>query len=413
MPARRSDTKSYRLVDIGRRYLRVGAGGVDTAYGRRLIVNTNAVAAVFFVAILAHAVILISPPVDMPQAAAVALLTALSLIAVPWLNARGRHRVAPLLAIGISIAGLLAEIVFFDGVALSLHFNFLLIAGLAVIFVGLDKPLRLAAVLSLNLSLFLLCETGVIANINRTVVIGDDAVRLLRFTTILSVVITVSVFLVLSERTARRSETALERLAATDSLTGIPNRMSFINATRREIARTERTGESLALMVMDIDYFKRINDTHGHPVGDDVLRIVGQGLASLLRSQDLVARVGGEEFAICCSGTEGQSLLELCERIRRHFGESVVRTYRGDVSLTVSIGVAEREPGEPYEALFARADAALYASKRGGRNQVTAAAVAAQPVVQERSSAAGGGGASPAPGPNNFSRIVPGVCRVL
>ncbi len=389
MPARRSDTKSYRLVDIGRRYLRVGAGGVDTAYGRRLIVNTNAVAAVFFVAILAHAVILISPPVDMPQAAAVALLTALSLIAVPWLNARGRHRVAPLLAIGISIAGLLAEIVFFDGVALSLHFNFLLIAGLAVIFVGLDKPLRLGAVLSLNLLLFLLSETGVIANINRTVVIGDDAVRLLRFTTILSVVITVSVFLVLSERTARRSETALERLAATDSLTGIPNRMSFINAARREIARTERAGESLALMVMDIDYFKRINDTHGHPVGDDVLRIVGQGLASLLRSQDLVARVGGEEFAICCSGTEGQSLLELCERIRRHFGESVVRTYRGDVSLTVSIGVAEREPGEPYEALFARADAALYASKRGGRNQVTAAAVAAQPVVQERNSAAG------------------------
>jgi diguanylate cyclase (GGDEF)-like protein len=389
MPARRPDTKSYRLVDLGRRYLRIGAGGVDTAYGRRLIVNTNAVAAVFFVAILAHALILISPPVDMPQAAAVALLTALSLIAVPWLNARGRHRVAPLLAIGISIAGLLAEIVFFDGVALSLHFNFLLIAGLAVIFVGLDKPLRLGAVLSLNLLLFLLCETGVIANINRTVVIGDDAVRLLRFTTILSVVITVSVFLVLSERTARRSETALERLAATDSLTGIPNRMSFINATRREIARTERAGESLALMVMDIDYFKRINDTHGHPVGDDVLRIVGQGLASLLRSQDLVARVGGEEFAICCSGTEGQSLLELCERIRRHFGESVVRTYRGDVSLTVSIGVAEREPGEPYEALFARADAALYASKRGGRNQVTAAAVAAQPVVQERSSAAG------------------------
>ena len=389
MPARRPDTKSYRLVDLGRRYLRIGAGGVDTAYGRRLIVNTNAVAAVFFVAILAHALILISPPVDMPQAAAVALLTALSLIAVPWLNARGRHRVAPLLAIGISIAGLLAEIVFFDGVALSLHFNFLLIAGLAVIFVGLDKPLRLGAVLSLNLLLFLLCETGVIANINRTVVIGDDAVRLLRFTTILSVVITVSVFLVLSERTARRSETALERLAATDSLTGIPNRMSFINATRREIARTERAGESLALMVMDIDYFKRINDTHGHPVGDDVLRIVGQGLASLLRSQDLVARVGGEEFAICCSGTEGQSLLELCERIRRHFGESVVRTYRGDVSLTVSIGVAEREPGEPYEALFARADAALYASKRGGRNQVTAAAAAAQPVVQERSSAAG------------------------
>lgn len=389
MPARRPDTKSYRLVDLGRRYLRIGAGGVDTAYGRRLIVNTNAVAAVFFVAILAHALILISPPVDMPQAAAVALLTALSLIAVPWLNARGRHRVAPLLAIGISIAGLLAEIVFFDGVALSLHFNFLLIAGLAVIFVGLDKPLRLGAVLSLNLLLFLLCETGVIANINRTVVIGDDAVRLLRYTTILSVVITVSVFLVLSERTARRSETALERLAATDSLTGIPNRMSFINATRREIARTERAGESLALMVMDIDYFKRINDTHGHPVGDDVLRIVGQGLASLLRSQDLVARVGGEEFAICCSGTEGQSLLELCERIRRHFGESVVRTYRGDVSLTVSIGVAEREPGEPYEALFARADAALYASKRGGRNQVTAAAVAAQPVVQERNSAAG------------------------
>ncbi len=389
MPARRPDTKSYRLVDLGRRYLRIGAGGVDTAYGRRLIVNTNAVAAVFFVAILAHAVILISPPVDMPQAAAVALLTALSLIAVPWLNARGRHRVAPLLAIGISIAGLLAEIVFFDGVALSLHFNFLLIAGLAVIFVGLDKPLRLGAVLSLNLLLFLLCETGMIANINRTVVIGDDAVRLLRFTTILSVVITVSVFLVLSERTARRSETALERLAATDSLTGIPNRMSFINATRREIARTERAGESLALMVMDIDYFKRINDTHGHPVGDDVLRIVGQGLASLLRSQDLVARVGGEEFAICCSGTEGQSLMELCERIRRHFGESVVRTYRGDVSLTVSIGVAEREPGEPYEALFARADAALYASKRGGRNQVTAAAVAAQPVVQERNSAAG------------------------
>jgi diguanylate cyclase len=160
--------------------------------------------------------------------------------------------------------------------------------------------------------------------------------------------------------------------ALTDPLTGLANRRSFDMALRRIAARVGTS--SLAHLVMaDIDHFKRVNDVHGHDVGDEVLRIVGEVLLAHVRRDNLVARVGGDEFGIVLPGTSPHNAAGIATRLcallasRRLFvrGQPEV-TER----FTLSIGVAAAHAGESSGRWFARADAALYEAKRGGRNRV-------------------------------------------
>jgi diguanylate cyclase (GGDEF)-like protein len=131
-------------------------------------------------------------------------------------------------------------------------------------------------------------------------------------------------------------------------------------------------------MMLDVDHFKRINDRHGHHVGDQVLRILAERCRSALRSVDVLGRYGGEEFAILLPGsTQHNAASILAERIRNRVAEEPIRTEAGAVKVTVSVGVAEldeemRNPGD----LFKRADAALYEAKQAGRNRVVEDAVA-------------------------------------
>jgi diguanylate cyclase (GGDEF)-like protein len=163
---------------------------------------------------------------------------------------------------------------------------------------------------------------------------------------------------------------ALRRSAETDELTGIANRRTFDETLAREIDRAERSGEELSLVLFDIDHFKTLNDTHGHQLGDVVLRRAAQSLAEGARPYDVVCRYGGEEFAVVLPRTGRTDAAPVAERLRRR-----VLGAEGQPAVTLSAGVATY-PSDAASgaALVAQADAALYASKAAGRDRLTSCA---------------------------------------
>ena len=162
---------------------------------------------------------------------------------------------------------------------------------------------------------------------------------------------------------------AMERMASTDALTGIANRRTFEATAERELARAARNNEPVALVLVDIDNFKRLNDTYGHREGDKVLRKVAEVLQATCRSFDTPARYGGEEFAIVLPGCDLRAAVEAAERMRR-----AVASVDHEARVTVSAGVAVHpRNGADVDALVRSADAALYESKRSGRDRVSAA----------------------------------------
>ena len=168
-----------------------------------------------------------------------------------------------------------------------------------------------------------------------------------------------------------RGVAVLVRRSAEDALTGLPNRRAFEEALAREVARARRVRAPLGLVALDVDHFKRVNDTHGHAAGDAVLREVAARIAAAARAGDLVARIGGEEFAALLGGADLSAAAEAAERIRARVREAPVAVAAGlALAVTVSAGVAALEPGEDGAALLARADARLYEAKRAGRDRV-------------------------------------------
>ncbi|MCF0015565.1 diguanylate cyclase [Pseudomonas stutzeri] len=163
----------------------------------------------------------------------------------------------------------------------------------------------------------------------------------------------------------------LAQLANTDVLTGVSSRRAFLAGLEAELARARRHNESLSLLMLDIDHFKRVNGVHGHPIGDAVLKQFSETCAGMLRAHDLFGRLGGEEFAIVLPHTDTEGARCVAEKIRTAVAQTPMPTAAGDITVTVSIGLAQMEglPGE-VDQLMARADQALYEAKRGGRNQV-------------------------------------------
>jgi len=166
----------------------------------------------------------------------------------------------------------------------------------------------------------------------------------------------------------------LEELAARDPLTGIFNRRHFIDRAERELERARRGGHRTSVLLIDIDHFKRVNDTHGHEAGDDVLRAVCARLAGGLRDADLLARLGGEELGVLAPETDTASALVVAERLRQSVASGPYAAGEAKLVITVSIGSATTgEADEPLKSLMGRADKALYAAKAGGRNRVVEA----------------------------------------
>jgi diguanylate cyclase (GGDEF)-like protein len=156
-----------------------------------------------------------------------------------------------------------------------------------------------------------------------------------------------------------------------DHLTGAPSRRAFFAFAERERQRALRKSVPLSLLLFDVDYFKRINDTHGHAVGDKVLVEIVERAGTVLRSRDGCGRLGGEEFGVLLPDTPADVALQVAERLRAALQQH--GTGDAKVAYTVSIGIATLEIGETIAGLLSRADLALYAAKAAGRNRVLAA----------------------------------------
>lgn len=166
----------------------------------------------------------------------------------------------------------------------------------------------------------------------------------------------------------------IERLALYDALTGVPNRRALLDTLDREAANASRANAALAFFLLDIDHFKRVNDTHGHPVGDEVLKAVAAAVAGAIRAGDSCGRYGGEEFGGVLPATDEPGALAVGDKIRRAIEETNVLTDAGVLRVTASVGIACLGSGEKTEHLVKRCDRALYEAKKGGRNRVEAAA---------------------------------------
>ena len=170
--------------------------------------------------------------------------------------------------------------------------------------------------------------------------------------------------------TLRERNEELERLSASDSLTGLSNRRILTQRMSEELLRAQRQSHSFAVLMLDVDHFKKYNDAYGHPAGDEVLKKVANVLRSCTRAGDCTARYGGEEFAVLLSGKSGDTALQLAERIR----ERVAAEDFVGGKVTISGGIAEfPHHGHTAEAVISSADEALYEAKRQGRNRVVCA----------------------------------------
>ena len=172
----------------------------------------------------------------------------------------------------------------------------------------------------------------------------------------------------------RHGREELERLSVTDGLTGLYNRNHLMETITKEVARSDRQEEPFAAMMIDLDHFKKYNDTHGHLGGDKILVKMSAIFSDCIREVDYAARYGGEEFLILLPGTDLEGGVEVAERIRNRLADTKLDDEKKKVGITLSIGVAEfPQHGDTAEAIIAAADAALYQAKRRGRNRVARA----------------------------------------
>lgn len=164
----------------------------------------------------------------------------------------------------------------------------------------------------------------------------------------------------------------MERLTRLDGLTGLFNRNTFVELTRSELDRAQRQGSATTILLLDLDHFKRVNDTWGHPAGDAVLRHVATLAASAVRSTDLVGRLGGEEFIVLLPNTAVTAAHTLAEKLRQRIQTCPLQWEQVEISITASIGLAGTTAQEKrdFDELYSQADKALYQAKQRGRNRV-------------------------------------------
>jgi diguanylate cyclase len=180
-----------------------------------------------------------------------------------------------------------------------------------------------------------------------------------------------------SHREVSRLQSELKRArdeASLDPLSGILNRRGFDAEIRRICAAAAQHGSPFSVVMIDIDHFKRVNDTYGHPFGDQVIRAVGEMLSQLTQRKDVAARYGGEEFALLLPETAANGAHDVAERLRSAIARGHIKRGNGGEpvgNITVSAGVAQYVRGEDPMSVVARADRALYVSKQSGRNRVT------------------------------------------
>lgn len=196
----------------------------------------------------------------------------------------------------------------------------------------------------------------------------EQQYRVTLFFLILSAVLTIcSIALYVKQK---RVNEIIYQQAITDELTQIHNRRSIFTILKKEMERARRHSRSLSIVSFDIDHFKKINDTHGHQVGDRVLTLVTQLAAESLRSEDDIGRIGGEEYMAVLPDTGIDAAFNVAERLRNVIADHDYSTIHPDLTVTISLGVTEYlGEDDKQESIYLRSDEALYAAKSSGRNQ--------------------------------------------
>ena len=184
---------------------------------------------------------------------------------------------------------------------------------------------------------------------------------------VFNILIAFSYVLMLSERL----NTQLQNMADTDVLTGLLSRRAFIDRMKRILSRAQYNNTALSFLVLDIDNFKNINDTYGHFTGDELLKKYADVMKGCFRTEDIIGRLGGEEFAIAISNIDNTVAVKVAERLRSEIENVSILCNDAPVSTTISIGIADlHENIDGYETLFREADTALYRAKNMGRNRI-------------------------------------------
>lgn len=197
-------------------------------------------------------------------------------------------------------------------------------------------------------------------------------------------------------------ELELRQIASVDALTGVATRRAWMDAANRELARARRTGHPFSVLLLDIDHFKEVNDTHGHPAGDEVLKAVAATATAESRQADVVGRLGGEEFALLISNTDRAAGLTQAERLRAAIQALTVPIEGRTLTVTASFGLADfMGRDDTVETLLSRADLSLYRAKRTGRNRVVAAGAPADgpPTATAEDPSTANPASGPASGP--------------
>lgn len=242
---------------------------------------------------------------------------------------------------------------------------FLLVGGAALAWDGMG-PIALALAASLSY-----------ATIGLLVALGDPAADVLGLTSLSWLAFTVAALLLLAYvgtiagRAQRQAREAALRLSRYDALTGLYNRGAFFAAVDREIKRVERTGRGFCVLMLDLDDLKPVNDTFGHPAGDQLLRAITEVVLRTVRATDLAGRYGGDEFVVLLPETDAEGAFVVAEKLRRDVSSLAVRVQDRSVRTSVSLGlVTYPDDGRTIEELLSAADAAMYEAKRRGKNQI-------------------------------------------
>lgn len=290
-----------------------------------------------------------------------------------------RYWIPAFLAIAIIANSYIFGILFFES-KIRILINFVLFAGIhamcaRALFIRIEQPLRTAYWLAA-------ASTGIICLVamarlfsvlitpasetNMFAATGMNPLVLL-FCSLAQMSMSFAFMLMINYTLAHQ----LNTLATTDGLTGLWNRRSLEIQANRQLTHSNRSGETLSIMMIDVDHFKRINDQYGHQAGDEVLRRLAHLMQSMVRGNDYLARYGGEEFCILLPATTEAQAFVMAERLRRLYAELIVPWQHHALRGTISIGIADSDNGAAdIPSLIAQADLALYDAKHQGRDQV-------------------------------------------
>ena len=239
---------------------------------------------------------------------------------------------------------------------------------------------RVGVPLSLYLTAYSLLQSLVLERVSRTELTPDQGRRVAAFVlriTALDIALATEVYhlagvstLEDSVQRMRGEREELRQAMRSDDLTGVLNRATVMAQLQRALEAARRTGQPLCVIMADLDFFKAVNDRHGHLVGDEVLRGVASRIKAAVREFDFVGRFGGEEFLLVLENTSLHTARQVAERVRRRVGDSPLHCETAEVVMTLSQGLTEAGAGDAPEGLIDRADRAMYRAKQSGRNCV-------------------------------------------